>query len=189
MAVPTILMLVLGLAGLLLLFGPGSSESTGGADSYDGERQRQPAEIASAELVLSEYYLRTEEPRRLGARVDQVYRTGQGVLIPVETKVRYRREIRKEDLIELSAQASVLRNTRSPMRPKGQVSTWGYVRVAPPNGAKVTYLRTALLDDAELAGLSDRYHALQEGVMPNPTTNKRTCAHCPKRTGCPAAAN
>lgn len=182
-----ILVLIAGGLGLRLLFFPiGKVESN--RDRYANERAQQPAEIASGELVLSEHYLRCDAPRKLGARVDQVYRTREGILVPVETKVRYRREVRPDDVIELSVQASVLRNTRSTAKPRGEVATWGYVRVAPADGATVTYLKTTLLDDASLARLYERHFELLGGATARSANNPRTCAHCPKRAQCPAPA-
>ncbi|QRD62653.1 hypothetical protein H8Z72_22735 (plasmid) [Xanthomonas citri pv. citri] len=178
-------MVAAGAIGLRLLFWPvGSSRPS--RDGYAQERARQPAEIATGELVLSESYLRCDVPRRLGARVDQVYRTTGGILVPVDTKVRYRREVRREDVIELSVQASVLRNTRSPDRPRGAVAGWGYVRVAPPDGGAVTYLKTTLLDDALLVELYERHFELMGGAPARKAANPNNCEHCPKRGRCPS---
>ena len=153
--------------------------------SYAEERDQQPDEIARGRLVLSEFYLRCDVPRRLGARVDQVYMTPAGMLVPVDTKVRYRHEIRMDDVIELSVQAAVLRHTTSSRRPSGEVASWGYVRIAPP-GRRAAYLRTELLSDLELARAYERYFELVDGAQPLPAAVTRSCRHCSKREGCPA---
>ncbi|WP_267122697.1 PD-(D/E)XK nuclease family protein [Xanthomonas sacchari] len=183
-----LLVLIAGGAGLrMLLFPVGASRSS--RDRYAEERAQQPAEIASGSLVLSEFYLRCDIPRKLGARVDQVYRTPEAVLVPVDTKVRYRREVRFEDVVELSVQASVLRHTRSPDRPYGMVASWGYVRVAPPDGGTVTYLKTPLLDDTALVQLYERHFELLAGAPARPASAQRTCVHCPQRGRCPTPAS
>jgi len=150
---------------------------------YGEERSRQPPEIAGGKLVMSETYFRCDLPRQLGARCDQVYRVGGGILVPVETKVRYRQEARIEDIVELSVQACVLRNTRSKSRPFGKVASWGYVRIAPKD-RPATYIKVQLMDDAELAARYDRYFAVQEGAEPERTGTPINCLHCPKKQDC-----
>lgn len=182
-----ILLVVALIVGALLIWSSLGDESIKVPRRYDDERARQPAEIASARLVLSEFYLQADLPRRFGARVDQVYLTGGRVLVPVETKVRFRREARFEDIVELSVQASVLRNTGSSKRPWGAVASWGYVRIAPKEGP-VSYLKVQLLDDEQLAALHDRYFAVQEGAEAGGPATPRNCRHCTKRSSCPVLA-
>lgn len=188
MSATVLLLISIGLFGLMLIATSGRNSAPGDR-SYADERRRQPAEVATAKLVLSESYLNCDVPCRFGARVDQVYQTIEAILIPVDTKVRYRREVRFEDVIELSVQACVLRNTRSKDRPAGITASWGYVRIAPPNGGPVSYLRVELLGDRELLSLRKRYFELMKGAEPAPTSNPRNCQHCPKRTRCPVAAS
>ena len=147
------------------------------------ERRFQPMEIAEGTLVLSEQYLRCDVPRRMGARVDQVYRTKDDLLVPVDTKTGFRRVVRREDLVELSVQAAVLRHTSSPDRPTGRVATWGYVRKIAP-GRNPVYLRTALLSDRELVEIYGRYWQVARGGTAIPTSDPANCRHCPVATAC-----
>lgn len=145
------------------------------------ERQYQPGEIANGVLVLSEHYLRCDLPRRFGARVDQVYRTPDDMLVPVDTKTGYRRVVRREDLVELSVQAAVLRHSGS--SPAGNVATWGYVRKVAP-GRNPVYLRTQLLTDRELVELYDRYWLVDGGAAAIPTRDPANCRYCPIADTC-----
>jgi len=156
------------------------------SDTYDStERSFMPREIAHGELVASETYYQTRVPRRLGARVDQVYATPEGFLVPVETKRRYRHRVTNYDVIELSAQASVLRNARPHALRQYEVAHWGWVRFAAP-GRRPTYLRTNLLTDDQLAALHDRYENLMEGnVEPNGPEHAAICRKCAYLSRCP----
>ncbi|APO97756.1 MULTISPECIES: PD-(D/E)XK nuclease family protein [Xanthomonas] len=162
---------------------PVESGRAGDLDYGDQERQFQPAEIANGTLVLSERYLRCEVPRRLGARADQVYRTTEGILVPVDTKTGYRRVVRREDMVELSVQATVLRHSSSADRPSGRVATWGYIRKIAP-GRNPVYLRTPLLTDRELVDLYDRYWKVNAGATALPTREPDNCRHCPVASRC-----
>lgn len=162
---------------------PVGSGRADGAGYGEQERQFQPPEIANGTLVLSEQYLRCDVPRRLGARADQVYRTPEGMLVPVDTKTGYRRVVRREDLVELSVQAAVLRHSSSPDRPAGRVATWGYLRKVAP-GRNPVYLRTPLLSDRELVDLYDRYWQVNAGARAIPTLDPANCRHCPVATSC-----
>lgn len=160
-----------------------SSGGDGEQDRYEVvERRSMPPAIAEGELVLSEQYLRTDRPRRLGARFDQVYRVGTE-LVPVETKTRFRKKWRRYDQIELSVQAAVLRHARPGSMRDLTVSRYGWVRIAPP-GRKPTYLPVPLLDDAELVALHDAYWRVRRGEVsaasaPASVTCER-CAYLPK---------
>jgi hypothetical protein len=162
---------------------PVGSGRAGGPGYGEQERQFQPPEIANGTLVMSEQYLRCEVPRRLGARADQVYRTPEGMLVPVDTKTGYRRVVRREDLVELSVQAAVLRHSSSADRPTGRVAAWGYIRKVAP-GRNPVYLRTPLLSDRELVDLYDRYWQVNAGATALPTLDPANCRHCPVATLC-----
>lgn len=177
------LMAMIALVTIALLAWAWLTPSAPRKGGYGDERARQPPEIADGKLVISETYFNSDLPRPLGARCDQVYRVDGGILVPVETKVRYRQEARIEDIVELSVQASVLRNTRSKSRPFGIVASWGYVRIAPKD-RPVTYIKVQLMDDDELATRYDRYFAVQEGAKPERTGTPRNCLHCPKIQNC-----
>ena len=177
-------LIVLALALVLIYRQPVGGRRVGGRGYGEQERQFQPAEIANGVLVLSEHYLRCDMPRRFGARVDQVYLTPDGMLVPVDTKTGYRRVVRREDLVELSVQAAVLRHSGS--RPAGKVATWGYVRKVAP-GRNPVYLRTQLLTDRELVEIYDRYWLVDGGAAAIPTRDPANCRYCPIAETCSVA--
>ena len=174
------------LALVLISRQPVGVRRAGGRGYGEQERQFQPAEIANGVLVLSEHYLRCDLPRRFGARVDQVYLTPDGILVQVDTKTGFRREVRRADLVELSVQASVLRHSTSASRPAGNVATWGYVRKVAP-GRSPVYLRTQLLTDRELVEIYDRYWLVEGGAAAIPTRDPANCRYCPIAETCSVA--
>jgi len=149
------------------------------------ERSHMPHEIATGVLVASEEYFRTKHPVPLGAQVDQVYATADGILVPVDTKRRYRREVYAYDQIEVSVQACVLRTSRPSTLLKYQVADYGYVRVV-SEGRAPAYLRVKLLSDTELVKLYDRYWEICEGdEQPDAAANSRICNKCAYLAKCP----
>jgi hypothetical protein len=151
------------------------------------ERSAMPSEIASARLVYSERTLFADHPKPLVARVDQVYLTPAGLLVPVETKRRYRPSIYSADVIELSVQATVLANNHEVSRVSRQVANYGYVRIA-AEGRNPVYLRTPLLDQSQVAMLHERYFALHEGRQKaSPSSSLALCRKCGHRSRCPSS--
>jgi CRISPR/Cas system-associated exonuclease Cas4 (RecB family) len=149
------------------------------------ERARMPAEIAGGRLMASEEYFRTRHPKPLGAQVDQVYLTRAGMLVPVETKRRYRKHVTAYDQIELSVQACVLRTARPSTWLRHEVADYGYVRVV-AEGREPAYLRVDLLGDDELVRLYDRYWKIQRGeVKPAPASHGAICRKCAYLSRCP----
>jgi hypothetical protein len=178
-------LLLVGIAVVVLLVWSilrGSSRQV----AYDEvERSAMPAEIACSRLVFSERTFQTDLPVPLSARVDQVYLTEQGVLVPIETKRRHATKIWPADVIELSVQAVVLANHRDVRRVSRRVADYGYVRIA-PEGRQPTYLRTPLLPSEQVALIHDRYFDLHAGrVQPEPARNPGLCRKCGQRARCP----
>lgn len=146
------------------------------------ERGRMPAVIANGRLILSETYHRTELPRRLGARFDQVFLGTDGQLHVVDTKRRGRRALYGYDQIELSVQAAVLRHGRVPGA-DAPVAPCGWIRLVCQG--TVTYEPVQLLDDATLANLHARYFALLRGqVQPCGPSSPGVCRKCAFLTRC-----
>ncbi|KZC39849.1 hypothetical protein RHOFW510R12_00985 [Rhodanobacter sp. FW510-R12] len=140
------------------------------------ERSRMPAVIAEGRLVLSETYHRTDVPRRLGARFDQVFSGTDGLLYVVDTKRRRRRVVYGYDQIELSVQAAVLRHGRVPGG-TGPVAPVGFIRIVCQG--VVSYERVALLSDERLANLHARYFAVVRGqVQPCGPETPGACRKC-----------
>lgn len=158
----------------------------GQADAYEAvERAAMPPEIAHARLVFSERTIHADLPVPLVARVDQVYRTREGVLVPVETKRRRWLKVYEADVIELSVQATVLANSPHTNRLGKTVAGYGYVRIARP-GHPPTYLRTPLLDASQVCGLHRRFFALHAGAeAPRTTAYAGLCRQCGQLSRCP----
>lgn len=142
------------------------------------ERGRMPSVVANGRLILSETYHRTEIPRRLGARFDQVFLGTDGLLYPVDTKRRGRRAVYGYDQVELSVQAAVLRHGCVPGA-DAPVAAVGFIRLV-CHGA-VSYEPVRLLNDAELAQLHARYFAVLRGQVgacgPSSPGACRKCAY------------
>ncbi|MHB8742065.1 MAG: hypothetical protein ACYC9L_02985 [Sulfuricaulis sp.] len=153
---------------------------------YDSlERSRMPVEIAAGRLMASEEYFRTRYPKPLGAQVDQVYLTPGGLLVPVETKRRHRKQIQRYDQIELSVQACVLRTARPSTWLRHAVADYGYVRIV-AEGREASYLRVPLLTDDELVRLYERYwRVVQRREQPAPAEHAAICRKCAYLTKCP----
>lgn len=146
------------------------------------ERAAMPREIAEGTLVLNEKTLWRRGRRPIAAKTDQVFRTPEGWLVPVETKAR--RRVSDSDVVQLSCQAAALAYTREV---SGKPAGWGYVRLAPP-GQRPRYERVTLLGEDKLDLLWDRWDALRRGqaapiVRPAPYR----CPHCQLRSRCPDA--
>lgn len=182
---PALLLLGGGLLVVLVLLWRLFS-TPGQADAYDTvERAAMPPELAHARLVYSERTLHADHPVPLVARVDQVYRTREGVLVPVETKRRRWLKVYEADVIELSVQATVLANSPHSRRLGKTVAAFGYVRVARP-GHPPRYLRTPLLDARQVSALHQRYFALHAGAEPPRTTESAgLCRQCGQLSRCP----
>ncbi len=150
------------------------------------ERNRMPAELADGKLVLSEQYWRTDVPRKLGARFDQVFLTPDGRLVPVDTKRRRRTRVTPYDQIEVSVQGAVLRHGRPGPLSRYEVASYGYLRIV-RESLPTVYLRFPLLGDCELEALVDRYQGIQSGeVEPRAARSPAMCRKCAYRADCSA---
>lgn len=152
--------------------------SAGRAGYEQVERAAMPAELRSAPLFASEAYYAAPRGLPLDARVDQVYRLPAG-LCCTETKTRAYDRPGESDVIQLSVAAYVLRQC-------GHVTVpYGFVRIRTEATTAPRYHRVALLDDAALAELVDRYRGLHAGTrMPRPTPNPGRCRGCGQRFRC-----
>lgn len=161
--------------------------SNGHGDYETTEWAHMPRELRTARLVVSEHTLYADAPVKLAARVDQVFDVG-GVLVPMETKTRQRRQVDVFDVLELSVQAMVLRHTDALPGPARTVATYGYVRLVPSRG-RPEYRRVPLVSEDTVIGLHRRYHALRRqrgrwGLELQGARDARTCRRCPYRAGC-----
>jgi len=183
-AMEQIALLVLAALVVLVLVVVLSSKRSPAQDYERGERRHMPSEIADGKLVLSE---QTLYAHRVGlvAKVDQVYLTPDGLLVPVENKTRKRDEVRDYDRAELSVQGMVLRQYRPGNLRRAKVADYGYVAVR-LDGHEPRWHKVKLGDDAVVLALRDRRLALEAGkVKPNGPVSDWICRTCAQAARCP----
>lgn len=148
------------------------------------ERPNMPDELAAGRLLFSEAQFYAEQPVPLVARVDQVFLSTGGLVVPVETKTRRAHRWYPYDAIELSVQAVVLRYSKK-VRLPGAIASYGYVRVI-SDGRPPAYLKVPLLSEAEVTAIYRRYQDLRAGrVAPRPSHHPSLCSRCPQAARCP----
>lgn len=156
---------------------------------HDAELRWMPAELRSARLIVSERDTSALiDGTRINLRPDQVYRTADGRVVPVDTKVRNARAAYPYDIIQLSLQAVAL--SQHPANLQGaHVGLHGYVRcVRKGRGrspARPHYVKVQLLGEQALGELVRRYRDVVAGrVIPGCQSNPRACAGCGYRDRC-----
>lgn len=102
-------------------------EQTDGVDRWF-EEENLPLILRNAAVVMNERPISIEQPVKLSGRVDQVYQTPTGVLIPVDTKTRKTHTVYSSDIVQLSLYAMILMYTVD-----SRVSRTGYVRTVVRN--------------------------------------------------------
>lgn len=124
--------------------------------------ENMPYELRSATLFLSEQDISTTQPVPMHGRVDQVYQTKNGVLIPLDTKLRQVNHIYESDIIQLSVYRVILSH-----KYKAPVAKYGYVRtvVETADGDRVRYIKTNLLSEKEVVKLWHRYQSIRSGQV------------------------
>ncbi|WP_249554615.1 hypothetical protein [Shewanella sp. 8A] len=124
--------------------------------------ENMPPELRSATLFLSEQDVSTTLPVPMHGRVDQVYQTKRGILIPLDTKLRQINHIYESDIIQLSVYQVILSH-----KYKVPVAKYGYVRtvVETADGDKVRYIKTTLLSEKEVVKLWHRYQSIRSGQV------------------------
>ncbi|EPS8934101.1 hypothetical protein ACVJEA_002742 [Vibrio cholerae] len=124
--------------------------------------ENMPYELRSATLFLSEQDISTTQPVPMHGRVDQVYQTKNGVLIPLDTKLRQVNHIYESDIIQLSVYRVILSH-----KYKAPVAKYGYVRtvVETADGDRVRYIKTSLLSEKEVVKLWHRYQSIRSGQV------------------------
>jgi len=177
------LLLALYLAYLKFAKKEGARGDTQAAYEWE-ERSAMPRVIADGRLLLSEEYFRTEVPRRLGARFDQVFLGADGLIYSVDTKRRKKRQIHRYDQVELSVQGAVLRHGRIAVANGHAVAPFGFIRLVVDGSLE--YRRVPLLGDDELAHLHDRYYDLHAGnIAANGPDRTGACVKCAYLQSCP----
>ena len=128
------------------------------------QKENMPDDLYNSKLFLSEEQITTNTPIALHGRVDQVFKTDDDLLIPIETKTRKYHRIYSSDIIQLSVYRILL--TQKYNYP---VANYGYVRTVVINNTtkekNVRYTKRALLDDSYMIDLWRRYHAIKSGEV------------------------
>ncbi|ABM41796.1 conserved hypothetical protein [Acidovorax sp. JS42] len=146
-----------------------------------GERASRPRELANAELIYMEKLFRIEEPFRLVAKVDRVYRLPGGSLVLVELKTRSSDRAYPSDIIQLSAQkVAIEHQTGEAVEPFAFVTA-----LHPTLPRRWRFHRVRLLDEGQVMALAQRRSdilALQ--TDPIYASSARACAGCAFRARC-----
>jgi CRISPR/Cas system-associated exonuclease Cas4 (RecB family) len=155
---------------------------------YETRRWRSkeplPQELAGARLWASEKEFRCNRPIRLRGRVDQVYRTRERILVPVETKRRQRQVVYESDRLQLSQYRLLLLHRFAAIFMPTAVAGYGYVRLVTPEG--LHYERVELMTTEEVARVYDRYLDIMSGkTKPHYCDAIRFCDSCAYRQYCP----
>lgn len=126
-------------------------------DAYERtERSQMPPEIVTGQLVTSERTFRRRGSRAFFAKVDQGFRTADGMLVLVETKNRLR--VTTSDIVQLSAQAIAIKSEVGDEL--GRPAGYAYVRLQ-LMGGKPRYVRYGLYPESVIDKLVDTYHDLR----------------------------
>lgn len=116
-----------------------------------------PAVLEGALLFLNEQPIHISSPLKVHGRVDQVFKTPTGILVPIDTKNRDSILAFESDKIQLSIYGMILRH-------KGfKVSDNGYVRI--PNKGNPVYIPVKLGDDEYVARHVAAYKAIKMGKI------------------------
>lgn len=146
-----------------------------------GERASRPQELANAELVYLEKLFRIEEPIRLVAIVDRVYRLSRGSLVLVELKTRSSDQAYPSDIIQLSAQRVAIEHQTGEV-----VEPVAFVTVLDPiSRRRWQSYQVRLLDEGQLIALAQRHRAiLTQRTDPAYAASVRACVRCAFRARC-----
>lgn len=178
------------IVGGLVAFASNRVSSAGTAGAYlRNELRQMPSELATADLLHSEKQLyATLGGSSIPVRPDQVYRTLNREVVPVDTKTRRMAKIFEADIIELSVQSLALAESHVHAG-RGAVARHGYIRFKDREGRRAPkYVRAALWGRERLEALYLRYLGIVDGtIAPVPQSNPRACAGCAYRSRCPTA--
>lgn len=116
--------------------------------------ERMPRILRSAQLVLNETSISTQQPFRLHGQVDQAFRTRNGQLVLVDTKTRNEHVVRSEDITQLSLYAFILR-----VNGERKLAPYGYVRTvvsSHSNNRSVYYHKVPLMSNRRVLHYLDK---------------------------------
>jgi CRISPR-associated exonuclease Cas4 len=137
-----------------------------------------PGALRDHALAYSERTFRSDDGRRVVARVDRAYRGRSGLIVLVELKTRQADRVHVSDIIELSAQRVALAGETG--EPVARVA---WVVVESPSGRRAHRVR--LMSPRTVRELASRRVALLEGnESPRYPATSRACATCTYRSRC-----
>lgn len=140
-------------------------------------KERMPTELSDGQLIRSEYYIRTEVPRKMHGTLDQLYRVMSGLHVLVDSKTRDKHQVFLKDIVQVSVYRVIL--TRIGMK----MADYAYFRVVTPDG--VQYIKRNLLNEAQVIEEFDRTQALMNGkATPSNAQHKAMCISCPQQINC-----
>ncbi|WP_448205374.1 hypothetical protein [Azospirillum sp. sgz302134] len=113
------------------------------------DRERMPAELRTAQLLLSEEPLRALAPIPLAGQPDQVYVTADGCLVPVETKTRRRAIVYDRDVAQMSVYGVLLEHAKDERLEPYEAARYGYLRLVLPE--RVQYVKVPLASEEAVA--------------------------------------
>ena len=136
-----------------------------------------PTELSDGQLIRSEYYIRTEVPRKMHGTLDQLYRVMSGLHVLVDSKTRDKHQVFLKDIVQVSVYRVIL--TRIGMK----MADYAYFRVVTPDG--VQYIKRNLLNETQVIEEFDRTQALLNGkATPSNAQHKAMCISCPQQINC-----
>lgn len=140
--------------------------------------ENMPPELRTAEVVLSEQEVECTVQVPLFGKVDQVYRTRSGLLVPVDSKLRNRMSVKPADQVQLSTYGYILRHNPE-YKALGKVADTGYIRFQ-STGGSVVYQPVRLISDSTIEAIYYRWHALRHGKVSRVKYNwgSEHCAKC-----------
>lgn len=137
-----------------------------------------PAELEGAKLVQVEQDLYAKAPFKVAGRPDRVYRTRDGLHVPVEYKNRDRFAVYEADIAQLSLQSWLLRQNGH------RTAAFGYAVVNDRNTGEHKALRVDLKDDVFCERLIARYVDVIQRRVQARKSRGRKCNTCGHRTPC-----
>jgi|GEM_PF-6522812 len=120
-----------------------------------------PKDLCRGSLYMCERLLTIFQPVRLCGKVDEVWERADGVLVPVDTKVRQKFITNLSDRYQLTGYALLLKH--HPETRKKKIANYGYVRI--PSNAGDVYLKAQLLKEHHYMNIYGRYALLKEGKV------------------------
>lgn len=138
----------------------------------------EPLELKTARLLHIEEDMSavTDDGTTVYGRPDRVYRTPDGLHIPVEYKTRRRASIYPSDVAQLSLHAWLLNKNGHP------AAGHGYVVIQTPGGRSAHPVR--LYQAYECERMISRYNAVAAGTRPARANRGRRCDKCGHKDRC-----